>query len=88
MYTNMHAYAFYIRRNKVSEEARKRWPGNDIPIFRNNKDNQAELDKLVDSLEDCVLPYFNREQIRRHILDTLTERRRNIKRGYNYDDVS
>ena len=57
---------------------------NEIPIFRNNKDNQAELDKLVESLEeDCTFaPYFNKEPIRKI---TLAERRRSVKRGYNYE---
>lgn len=72
----------------VAEAARKRWPGNDIPVFRNNPANMAELDDLVTMLlPECSLPCFNKKQIRQHILDTLTERRRNVKRGHDYDKV-
>ena len=47
-----------------------------------------ELDDLVKTLvPTCSLPYFGEAAIRQHILDTLKEKRRNIKKGYNYDQV-
>ena len=73
----------------VAEAARRKWPGNSIPTFQNNPANMAELDNLVAKLlPECTLPCFNKKQIRQHILDTLTERRRSVKRGHNYDNVS
>ena len=72
----------------VSEAARRKWPGNQIPTFYNNPTNMAELDNLVTKLlPECSLTYFNKKHIRQHILDTLTERRRNVKRGHDYDNV-
>lgn len=77
------------RRNKVAAAARNEWPGNDIPCFRNNKENTKKLDDLVERIEaDCSLPYFGTFTIRQHILDTLTERRRCVKKGYDYEHVS
>lgn len=56
--------------------------------FRNNKENIALLDSLVDRLEpECSLPLFEKQAIRHHILDTLTERRRCIKKGHDYEKV-
>ena len=71
----------------VAEAARKKWPGNHIQTFRNNVANMAELNDLVTKLlPECSLPWFNKKQIRQHILDTLTERHKNVKRGHNYDN--
>ena len=48
----------------------------------------AELDDLVTMLlPECSLPCFNKKQIRQRILDTLTERRRNVKTGHDYEKV-
>ncbi len=47
------------------------------------------LDDLVKKLvPECSLGFFGEKAIRKHVLDTLTERRRNVRKGYNYDDVS
>ena len=65
------------------------WPGNNIPTFKNNEVMLKQLDKLVKSLlPDCEMPFFGEQAIRRHILDSLTERRRQIKKGHNYENVS
>lgn len=73
----------------MSQAACETWPGNDIPTFRNNKDNTAKLNELVNKLEpECALPDFGRAAIKQHILDCLTERRRNVKKGYDYENVS
>ncbi len=64
-------------------------PGNEIPTFRNHKENPKMLDDLVKKLvPECSLGFFGEKAIRKHVLDTLTERRRNVRKGYNYDDVS
>jgi hypothetical protein len=85
----MNIVIFYCRRNKVAAAARKTWPGNVIPTFRNDKENTKRLDDLVEQLEpECCLPCFGRDAIRQHILSCLTERRRNIKKGYDYETVS
>lgn len=69
--------------------AHREWPGNKIPIFRNNKENLKKLDCLVAKLvPECKLDYFGESAIRKHIIDTLTERRRNVKKGYDYENVS
>ena len=69
--------------------ARTKWPGNDTPIFRNHPSNLNELNNLATKLTPKYsLPCFNPKQIRKHILDTLTERRRNMKRGHDYNCVS
>ncbi|XP_019850371.1 PREDICTED: uncharacterized protein LOC109581047 [Amphimedon queenslandica] len=80
---------YYMKRNKVASAARKEWPGNDIPCFKNNQENMKKLDSLVKTIEEeCSLPFFGRQAIRRHILDTLTERRRCVKKGHDYEDTS
>lgn len=77
-----------LRRNRVAKAARLAWPGNDIPIFRGNKDNLKKLDNLVPELNPtCSSKHFQETAIRRHILDTLSERRRQIKRGYDYENA-
>ena len=82
-------YSIFYRRNKVAAAARVAWPGNVIPTFRNNKENMKKLDELVVELEtEYSLPYFGKEAIKQHILSCLTERRGNVKRGYDYEQVS
>ena len=77
------------RRNKVAAAAKEVWPGNDIPTFRKDEKNLKKLDDLVKKLTpECSLPFFQEKAIRQHILDCLTEHRRNVKKGYNYDCVA
>jgi len=72
----------------VAAAARDEWPGNDIPTFRNNPEACAQLDRLVKRIyPDCKLPNFDKEVIHQHIRDCLNERRRNIKKGYDYEQV-
>uniref|UniRef100_A0A1X7U905 Uncharacterized protein n=1 Tax=Amphimedon queenslandica TaxID=400682 RepID=A0A1X7U905_AMPQE len=81
-----HKRLYLMKRNKVAAAARNTWPGNNVPCFRNNKKEKETLDDLVISLiKECSLPIFGEKAIRQHILDTLTERRRNVKKGYNYE---
>jgi len=43
-------------------KAAERWPGNDIPSFRNNKKDQEELDAFAKSLvKDCSTDNFGEE---------------------------
>ena len=93
MHTPLHPYVtdynFPCRRNKVAAAARNTWPGNVIPTFRNDKENTKRLNDLVEQLAaECCLPYFTKDAIRQHILSCLTERRRNIKKGYDYESMS
>lgn len=92
LYTYMHSsYAthFNYRRRKVAKAASEKWPGNNIPTFRNNKENLQQLDHLVEKLvPECQLPHFGKKQIRQHILDCLNERRRQIRKGHDYSLVS
>ena len=75
------------RRNKVAAAARNAWPGNNIPTFRNDSHSLTKLDELVKGLvPDCATPFFGEKAIRRHIIDTLTERRRRVKKGYSYEE--
>ena len=79
---NIHYFLCY---NRITAAARKLWPGNDVPTFRNNKENLKKLDELVEKLEpDCAIPLFGKAAIRRHILDSLNERR-SIKKGKDYE---
>jgi len=86
----VHIIFLVFRRNRVTEAVRQRWPGNNIPTFRNNPVASTELDKLVDSLmkscKDEKLS-FGREAIKKHVMDTANERRRQIRDGYDYEQV-
>ena len=65
------------------------WPGNDLPIFRENKDNMKKLDDLVQELiPSCSSKFFTEASFCQHIIDTLAERRRQVKKGYDYNEVS
>ena len=78
----------FCRRNKVAAAAWKTWSGNNIPIFKHNPTLLKQLDKLVESLlQDCKLPFFDEKAICSHIMDTLTERRQQIKKGHDYENV-
>jgi hypothetical protein len=73
----------------VSKAAKLAWPGNDIPIFRGNKDSIAKLEDVVKELKPtCANRFFDEDAIRQHIIDSLSERRRQIKRGHDYTRVS
>ena len=72
----------------MAKAARCMWPGNDIPIFRGDDTNLKKLSDLVDELAGtCGTPHFEKPAIRRHILDSLAERRRMVKKGYDYLQV-
>ena len=65
------------------------WPGNDVPLLKGDPTNLQKLDKLVEQLKDtCSTKYFGEREIRLHIINTLAERRRHIKKGVDYDKVS
>ena len=68
----------------------RRWPGNDIPVFRNNITALKELETVVEGLvEECQFPQagFDKKAIRQHALDIMTERRRSVKKGHDYTQV-
>ena len=68
--------------------AKLAWPGNDVPLFKGYPANQQKLDNLVEELKDtCSTKYFREKEIRLHIINTLAERRRNIKKGFDYGKV-
>lgn len=72
----------------MSKVAKLAWPGNDIPIFRGNKDNVAKLEDLVKELKPTIANrFFDEDAIRQHIIDSLSERRRQIIRGHDYTQV-
>lgn len=82
-------YKFCCRKKAVRAAAIKKWPGNDIPIFRKNKKTTDELDALVDELDDCIFEPvgFDKTAIRQHIIDIMNERRRSVRNGYDYTSV-
>ena len=48
-----------------------------------------KLDDLVTELiPTCSSKFFTEASIRQHIIDTLAERRRQVKKGYDYSKVS
>ena len=72
----------------MAKAARNTWPGNDIPIFRGNATNLKKFaDLVIELTRTCETPYFGEAAIRRHILDSLAERRRMVKKGYDYLQV-
>ena len=82
-------FILYFRRNKVSKATKLAWPGNDLPIFRGNKENIKKPDDLVKELiPTCSSKFFTVASIRQHIIDTLAERRQQVKKGYDYNMVS
>ena len=84
MYVHMQS-----RRNRVARATSERWPGNELPKFKNDKKLLKSLDDFVDELlPDCEAPNFGKVAIRQHILDTLNERRRQVRKGYDYENVS
>lgn len=78
---------FVIRKKVVRAATLKKWPGNEIPTFRKNKDSMKQLDELVEELlEECAFPQvsFDAQAIRQHLLDILNERRRSVRKGHDY----
>ena len=77
------------RRRRVACAAKDKWPGNVIPLFKNNPKELEKLDNLVNELsKTCRIPnVFEEDGIISHIMSSLHERRRNIKNGYNYENV-
>ena len=65
------------------------WPGNNIPTFHNNPANTSKLDALVKRIApSCKLTYFDGSDIRLHNIMNFLSERRNIKNGYDYENVS
>ena len=72
----------------VSAKAAEKWPGNNIPSFRNNKPLQQELTTFARELaKDYSMDGFDEDAIRQHIKDCLRERRRQVNHGYDYENV-
>ena len=79
---------FESRRNRVAQAARDKWPGNNIPTFKNDKAALKCLSDLVEQLLPECQPQMDKMAIRKHIIDTCNERRRQIRKGYDYENVS
>jgi len=47
-----------FRKKAVRAATLKKWPGNEIPTFRKNKDSMKQLDELVEELLESV--HFHR----------------------------
>ena len=77
------------RRKRVACAATQKWPGNNIPIFKNNPVELAELERLVTELvPTCRIPgIFDEDGIRKHVMSTFNERCRNVKKGYDYEAI-
>jgi len=79
------------RRKAVTNAALEKWPGNNLPVFKNDPAATKKLETLVSTLEEtCSFETvgFNKEGIHQHILDVLNERRRRICKGHDYTKVS
>ena len=65
------------------------WPGNNLPLFRGDLENTKKLNDLVKELKDkYATKHFGEAEIRLHIINTVAERRRNVKkRGFDYEQV-
>ena len=73
----------------VSAKAAEKWPGNNIPSFRNNKEMQNELTEFAKELaKDYSMNGFDEDAIRQHVKDCLRERRRQVSNGYDYEKVN
>lgn len=66
---------------------KKAWPGNEAPNFKKSSEDLQKLQKLTDTL----VPQFSFPQvrfgpraIRQHIIDTLNERRRRLRKGFDF----
>ena len=83
-------FFFLNRKEAVRAAVIKKWPGNDLPNFKKNPSQLKVLHELVEELEeDCTYMTvgFNKEAIRKHILDILNERRRHVRNGHDYTKV-
>ena len=79
---------FIFRRKKIKIAACETWPGNCIPTFRKGSSEMQQLESLVESLvQSSSCEYFGKRAIRSHILDTLAERRRQVRKGHDYGKV-
>ncbi|KXJ20248.1 hypothetical protein AC249_AIPGENE16605 [Exaiptasia diaphana] len=82
---------YKVKRNKVKTDAIRCFPGNDIPNFKTCKEAPKKLEELTNSsVEECTheAAGFYKLGIKQHILDVLNERRRNHRRGRDYDMVN
>ena len=75
----MYSFGVFVmhRRRAVQERTVNKWPGNNNSIFLKNEKVLKELETFVDELaESCTYSPagFGKQGIRKHILDTLTER--------------
>ena len=69
-------FFFFSEKKAVHAATLKKWPANDIPIFRQNVQALKELNKLVEELEEnCSFTQlgFDAQAIHQHILDILNE---------------
>ncbi|XP_068753212.1 uncharacterized protein [Montipora capricornis] len=85
--TDLNQRIYKAKRKAVSNAALEKWPGNNLPVFKNDPAATKELETLVSTLEEtCSFEAagFNREGIHQHILDVLNERRRRIRKGHDY----
>ena len=75
-------FFFFFRRKKIKIAACETWPGNCIPTFRKGSSEMQQLESLVESLvQSSSCEYFGKRAIRSHILDTLAECRRQVRKG-------
>ncbi|KAL5510543.1 hypothetical protein EMCRGX_G006105 [Ephydatia muelleri] len=76
---------YLMMRNKVNKAVKEQWKGNVIPLFKTDPAEKKKLEDMVQKLvPNCSTKYFGERAIRQHIIDTLTERRRMIKKGFDY----
>lgn len=85
--SDMNQRIYKAKRKAVSEAAIKKWPGNEMPVFKKDSVAKKELEKLVEEIADkCSFEPagFDKESIRQHILDVINERRRRHRDGHDY----
>eukprot|EP00731_Ephydatia_muelleri_P009432 Em0005g18a len=76
---------YLMMQNKVNKAVKEQWKGNVIPLFKTDPEEKKKLEDMVQKLvPNCSTKYFGERAIRQHIIDTLTERRRMIKKGFDY----
>ena len=77
----------FCRRNSVSEEVKKAFPGNTVANFKKSSEALQQVQKLTDKLVPLysfAQVGFGPKAIRQHILDTLNERRRRARKGFDF----